>query len=74
MEPEQWNVDLFEKEACQIGCTADHKKLKRSGRTYLISFYIPAMLSATEVNTLVNFKFVTPANNDSTPMQDLVST
>jgi hypothetical protein len=30
------------------------------------------MLSATEINTLVNFEFVTPANNDSTPMQDLV--
>ena len=32
------------------------------------------MLSITEVDTLVNFKFVTPANNDSTPMQDLVPT
>ena len=32
------------------------------------------MLSVTEVNTLVNFEFVTPANNDSTPTQDLVPT
>ena len=30
------------------------------------------MLSATEVDTLVNFEFVTPTNDDSTPMQDLV--
>ena len=41
---------------------------------YPISFYIPAMLSATEVDTLVNIEFVTPASNDSTPMQDLVPT
>jgi hypothetical protein len=30
------------------------------------------MLSATEVDTLVNFEFVTPTNDDSTPTQDLV--
>jgi hypothetical protein len=40
----------------------------------LFFFYIPAMPSATEVDTLVNFEIVTPANNDSTPMQDLVPT
>ena len=32
------------------------------------------MPSATEVDTLVNFKFVIPANDDSTPTQDLVPT
>jgi hypothetical protein len=32
------------------------------------------MLSVTEVNSLVNFEFITPANDESTPMQDLVPT
>jgi hypothetical protein len=50
------------------------QKLIRPRRTYPISFYIPAMPSATEVDTLVNFKFVIPANDDSTPTQDLVPT
>jgi hypothetical protein len=65
-------MDLFEKEACQIWVHSGSQKLIRPRRTYPISFYIPAMLSVTEVDTLVNFEFVTPANNDSTPMQDLV--
>jgi hypothetical protein len=30
------------------------------------------MLSVTEVDSLVNFEFVTPTSDDSTPMQDLV--
>jgi hypothetical protein len=32
------------------------------------------MPSATEVDSLVNFEFVTPTNDDSTLMQDLVPT
>ena len=32
------------------------------------------MLSATEVDSLVNFEFVTPANNEPTFTQDLVPT
>ena len=51
---------------------SESQKLIRPRRTYPISFYIHAMPSATEVDTLVNFEFVTPANDDSTPTQDLV--
>jgi hypothetical protein len=32
------------------------------------------MPSATKVDSLVNFEFVTPTNDDSTLMQDLVPT
>ena len=41
---------------------------------YPISFYIPTMPSVTEVDSLVNFEFVTPTNDNSTPTQDLVPT
>jgi hypothetical protein len=32
------------------------------------------MPSVTEVDSLVNFEFITPASDESTPMQDLVPT
>jgi hypothetical protein len=32
------------------------------------------MPSVTEVDSLVNFKFITPTNDESTPTQDLVPT
>jgi hypothetical protein len=72
VEPEQWNIDLIEKEACQIWVRSGSQKLIRPGRTYPVSFYIPAMSSVTEVDSLVNFEFVTPANDESTLTQDLV--
>jgi hypothetical protein len=67
-------MDLIEKEAYQIWVHSGSQKLIRPRRTYPISFYIPAMSSVTEVNPLVNFEFVTPTSDNSTPMQDLVPT
>jgi hypothetical protein len=67
-------MDLIEKEAYQIWVRSGSQKLIRPRRTYPISFYIPAMPSVTEVDTLVNFKFVTPTSDNSTPTQDLVPT
>jgi hypothetical protein len=67
-------MNLIEKEACHIWVHSGSQKLIRPRRMYPISFYIPAMPSVTEVDSLVNCEFVTPANNESTPMQDLVPT
>jgi hypothetical protein len=67
-------MDLIEKEAYQIWVCSGSQKLIRLRRTYPISFYIPAMLSVTEVDPLVNFEFITPTSNNSTPTQDLVPT
>jgi hypothetical protein len=68
-------MDLIEKEAYQIWVHSGSQKLiSLPRRTYPISFYIPTMLSVTEVDSLVNFEFVTPTSNNSTPMQDLVQT
>jgi hypothetical protein len=74
VEPEQWNMDLIEKEACHIWVHSGSQKLIRPRRTYPISFHIPAMPSVIEVDTLVNFEIVTPVNNEPTPTQDLVPT
>ena len=67
-------MDLIEKEAYQNWVRSGSQKLIRPRRTYPISFYIPAMPSVTEVDSLVTFEFVTPTSDNSTPMQDLVPT